>query len=148
MLNQILMLFYCFIVYTVFNVIRSDVVSASDITPMDHWLNVWCIWHTKVETLQEFRSHHRIGWIIHFRETCVSRSLTFHLETKMAWRQIPSRKKKAVVFKTVTMSAYLDQLNAGLDMLVKWPHGRSLANETCHAFQIFSRQSEGLATRD
>ncbi len=44
---------------------------------------------------------------------CVSRSLTFRLETKMPWRQTPSQKKKAVVFTTVTTSAYQDQLNAG-----------------------------------
>ncbi len=90
------------------------IVSASDIAPTDRWLNVWCIWHTKVETLQEFRSRHRIGWIIQdFRETCVSRSLTFRLETKMPWCQTPSRKKKAVVFTTVMTNAYQDQLNAG-----------------------------------
>ncbi len=131
-----------------------------------------------------------------FRETCVSRSLTFRLETKMPWRQTPSRKKKAVVFTTVTTSAYQGQLNAGyskvceifkvrgieslkfvrefytpvcycgnisthrnvmlnetncdwlFDMSVKWPHGRALANESYHRFQIFSSQSEGLATRD
>ncbi len=34
------------------------------------------------------------------------------------------------------------------DMSVKWPHGWALANESCHLFQTFSRQSEGLATRD
>ncbi len=34
------------------------------------------------------------------------------------------------------------------DMSVKWPHGQALANESCHLFQTFSRQSEGLATRD
>ncbi len=89
-------------------------VSASDVTPMDRWLNVWCIWHTHLETLQECRSRHRIGWIIQdFRETCVPRSLTFRLETKMPWRQTPSRKKKAVVFTNVTTNAYQDQLNAG-----------------------------------
>ncbi len=43
----------------------------------------------------------------------MSRSLTFHLETKMPWRQTPSRKKKAVVFTNVTTSAYQGQLNAG-----------------------------------
>ncbi len=43
----------------------------------------------------------------------VSRSLTFHLETKMPWCQTPSRKKKAVVFTTVTTNAYQDQINAG-----------------------------------
>ncbi len=94
----------------------SSVVSASDVTPTDRWLNVWCIWNTKVETLQEFRSRHRIGWIIRdFRETCVKeeRSLTFRLETKMLWRQTLSRKKKAVVFTTVTTSTYQDQLNTG-----------------------------------
>ncbi len=47
-----------------------------------------------------------------FRETCVSRSLTFCLETKMLWHQTPSRKKKAVVFTTVTTDAYQDQINA------------------------------------
>ncbi len=34
------------------------------------------------------------------------------------------------------------------DMSVQRPHGRALANESCHLFQTFSRQSEGLATRD
>ncbi len=35
------------------------------------------------------------------------------------------------------------------DMSVKRPHGRALANKCCHLFQtFFSRQSEGLATRD
>ncbi len=34
------------------------------------------------------------------------------------------------------------------DMSVKRPHGRALANKRCHLFQTFSRQSEGLATRD
>ncbi len=34
------------------------------------------------------------------------------------------------------------------DMSVKRPHGRALANKCCHLFQTFSRQSEGLATRD
>ncbi len=33
-------------------------------------------------------------------------------------------------------------------MSVKRPHGRGLANECGHLFQTFSRQSEGLATRD
>ncbi len=75
----------------------------------------WFIWHIKVETLQEFRNRHRIGWIIQdFRETCVSHSLTICLETKMSWRQTPSRKKKAVEFTTVTTTAYQDQLNTGV----------------------------------
>ncbi len=43
----------------------------------------------------------------------MSCSLPFHLETKMPWRQTPSRKKKAVVFTTVTTNAYQDQINAG-----------------------------------
>ncbi len=126
----------------------------------------------------------------------MSRSLTFRLETKRPWRQTPSRKKKAVVFTTVTTSACQNQLHAEFskvceifkvcgieslkcirefytpvcyggdistprnvklnetncdwlfDMTVKRPHGRALANESCHLFQTFSRQSEGLATRD
>ncbi len=44
---------------------------------------------------------------------CALRSLMFHLETKMLWCQIPSWKKKAIVFTSVTMSAYQDQLNTG-----------------------------------
>ncbi len=47
----------------------------------------------------------------------MSRSLTFRLETKMRWRQTPSRKKKAVVFTTGTTSAYQDQLNARFSKL-------------------------------
>ncbi len=81
---------------------------------MDRWLNVWCIWHTYLETLQECGSRRRIGWIIQdFWETCVSRSLTFRLETKIQWCQTPSRKKKAAVFTNVTTKAYQDQLHAG-----------------------------------
>ncbi len=34
------------------------------------------------------------------------------------------------------------------DMSLKRPHGRALANESYYTFQIFSRQSEVLATRD
>ncbi len=63
--------------------VREHLVSASDVTPMDCWLNVWCIWYTYLETLHDCRSCCRIGWIVQdFRETCVLRSLMFHLETK------------------------------------------------------------------
>ncbi len=47
----------------------------------------------------------------------MSHSLMFHLETKMPWCQTPSGKKKAVVFTTVMVSAYQDQLNAGFSKL-------------------------------
>ncbi len=94
---------------------------------MDRWLNVWCIWHTYLETLQECRSRRRIGWIIQdFRETCVSCSLTFHLETKMPWCQTSSRKKKAVVFKTVTTNAYQDQINVGFSKVCEIFNVRSI----------------------
>ncbi len=43
----------------------------------------------------------------------MSRSLTFRLETKMPWRQTPSRKTKSVAFTNVTTNAYQGQLNAG-----------------------------------
>ncbi len=157
------------------------VVSASDVTPTERWLNVWCIWHTFLETLQECRSRHLTGWIKpDFWETRVSRLFSVRRETKMPWCQSPSRKKKAV-----TTNAYQGQLNAGFskvceilkvcgieslkyvqefhtpvcyygdisthrnvtlnetkydwlfDMSVKRPHGRALANETCHLFQTF-----------
>ncbi len=105
---------YHFYLFFLFCATYIKVVSASDVTPTDRWLNVWCIWYTYLETLQECQSRRRIGWIIQdFRETCVSRSLTFRLETKMPWRQTPSRKKKAVVFTNVTTNAYQDQLHAG-----------------------------------
>ncbi len=44
----------------------------------------------------------------------------------------------------------LNEMNCDwlFDMLVKRPRGRALANKSCHLFQTFSRQSEGLATRD
>ncbi len=90
--------------------VKFSLVSASDVTPTDRWLNVWCIWHTYLETLQECRSRRRIGWIIQdFWETCVSRS---------TWKQRcrgtkpPSWKKKAIVFTNVTTNAYQDQINA------------------------------------
>ncbi len=44
----------------------------------------------------------------------------------------------------------LNEINCDwlFDMSVKRPHGWALANEICHGFQTFSRQSEGLAMRD
>ncbi len=76
----------------------SRLVSASDVMPMGHWLNVWCIWHTKLETLKEFRSHHLIEFIgqilLDFREMCVLRSITFCLEIKMPCRQTPLERRK------------------------------------------------------
>ncbi len=60
-----------------------------------------------------FRSRYWIGWIIQdFQETCVPRSLTFRLETKMPSLQTPSWKKKAIMFTTVMLRTYQDQLNA------------------------------------
>ncbi len=57
---------------------------ASDVTSTDRWLNFWCIWHAKMETLQKFQRRHQIGLIIQdFQEKCVLPSLTFCLETKM-----------------------------------------------------------------
>ncbi len=43
----------------------------------------------------------------------MSRLFSVRRETKMPWRQTPSRKKKAVVFTNVTTNAYQGQLNAG-----------------------------------
>ncbi len=48
------------------------VVSASDVTPTDRWLNVWCIRLTYLETLQECRSFHRIGWTGFPGDVCVA----------------------------------------------------------------------------
>ncbi len=61
------------------------------------------------------RNVFRNPWVILYRISGrrVSRSLTFCLETKMPWRQTPSRKKKAVVFTNVTASAY--QVNKTLE---------------------------------
>ncbi len=90
------------------------VVSASDVTPTERWLNIWCIWHTFLETLQEWQSCHLTGWMkLDFQETRVSRLFSVSRETKMPWRQTPSWKKKAVVLTTVTTNAYQGQLNAG-----------------------------------
>lgn len=35
-------------------------VSVSDVTSTNRWLNIWCIQHTTLETRQEFQSHHLI----------------------------------------------------------------------------------------
>ncbi len=105
--------------------VRRKIVSALDATPTTRWINIWCIWYTYLETLQECRSRRLIGWNIQdFRETCVSRSLTFCLETKMPWCQTPSRKKKSIGFTNVTTNAYQDQLNAGF-------------SKVCEIFKVF-----------
>ncbi len=45
--------------------------------------------------------------------------LTFCLETKMLWRQTPSRMKKASVFTNVTANAYQSRLNTEFPKLCK-----------------------------
>ncbi len=81
---------------------------------MDRWINLWCIWHNYLEKFQECRSRRRIGWIIQdFWETCVSCSWTFHLETKMPWRQTPSQKKKATCLQMWWWTWHQGQLKAG-----------------------------------
>ncbi len=173
------------------------ILVASDVTPTDRWLNVWCIWHTKVETLQEFRSGHRIGWIIQdFWETCVA-FFNVPLGNKDAVAPNPLTKEEShrvyncddehlsgstkrwiflkvcEIFKVRSIESLkyvwefytpvcycgdismpwnvtLNETNCDwlFDMSVKRPHGRALANESCHGFQTLSRQSEGLATWD
>ncbi len=59
---------------------------------------------------------------------CVSRSLMFHLETKMPWSQTPLRNKKAVVFTTVTTNAYQNQINAGF-------------SKVCEIFKVRGKES-------
>ncbi len=56
----------------------------------------------------------------------MSRSLSFRLETKMAWRQTHSRKKKFVMFTNVTTDAYQDQLNAGFSQVCEIFKARSI----------------------
>ncbi len=58
----------------------------------------------------------------------MSHFLTFCLETKIPWRQTPSRKKKAVMFTNVTANAYQGQLNA-------------LFSKVCEIFQVCSIES-------
>ncbi len=165
------------------------------LTSTGRWMNVWYIWHTNVEKLQEFRSRHRIGWTGFPGDVCV---VLFNVLSGYKDVVTPnsSRRKKYTVFTTMMTSAYQDQLNAGFskvceifkvcgieslkylrefhtsvcycgnistprnvtlnetncdwlfDISVKRHYGRALANKSCHGFQAFSRQSEGLATQD
>ncbi len=88
--------------------VMSTLVSASDGTMAKSLMNMA---HESGNTSEVSKSSSDLI-IQDFRETCVSCSLTFHLETKMPGYQTPSRKKKAVVF-TVMANTYQDQLNTG-----------------------------------
>ncbi len=108
---------------------KTSILPESSLSLRRHALNVWCIWYTYLETLQECRSRRRIGWIIQdFRETCVSHSLTFHLETKMSWHQTPSWKKKAIIFTNVTVNAYEGRMNAEF-------------SKVCEIFNVYAIES-------
>ncbi len=93
--------------------VKRQVVSASDVRPMNHWLNVWCIWHTKVETLHEFQSRHQIGWIIHYfrGDVCVA---FFNVPPGKQDTVTPNERRKPSCLQTVMTRAYQDQLNAGI----------------------------------
>ncbi len=85
----------------------------SDITPTDRWLNVWCIWQTKLETLQVSKSS--LDWLNYTGfpgDVCVA---FFNVLPGNKGAVMPNslKKKKAVVFTTVTTRAYQDQLNTG-----------------------------------
>ncbi len=68
------------------------------------------MWHTYLETLQEFQSHHRIGYWLNYTEFPGDVYVAFFNVlpgNKDAVAPTPSSKKKAFVFTT-----YQDQLNA------------------------------------
>ncbi len=97
-------------------------VSASNVTPTDRWLSVWCIWYTTL-IWKHFRSVEVVVGLVELfrisgRRVCRG-FLMFCLETKMLWRQTPSRKKKAVEFTNVTANAYQGRLNAGFSEVCK-----------------------------
>ncbi len=89
----------------------------------------------------------------------MSHSLTLPGNKDAVTPNPPHERRKPSYLQLMT-SAYQDQLNAGfskvceiykvcgIESLKYVRHGRALANESCHGFQTFSRQSEGLATRD
>ncbi len=58
----------------------------------------------------------------------MSRSLTFHLETKMPWCQTLSRKKKSIMFTNVTANAYQGKLNVGF-------------SKVCEIFKVYGIES-------
>ncbi len=174
--------------------VGGSVVLASDVTPTERWLNVWCIWHT---FWKHFTSVEVVIWLVELNRNSGDASVAFIFG--------PPGNKDAVVpnplMKEESRRVYKcddeqGQLNAGFskiceifkvrgieslkyiwefhtpvcycddistprnvtlnemnydwlfDMSVKRPHGRALANESGDLFQTFSRQSEGLATRD
>ncbi len=63
------------------------------------------------------RQMHKVHKMVNCAFFHASHSLMVRLDTKLFWCQIPSWKKKAILFTTVTMIAYQDQLNAGFSEL-------------------------------
>ncbi len=81
-------------------VITAHIVSTSDVTPTERWLNVWCIWHSFLETLQECRSRHLTSLIKpDFWETRVSRLFSVRRETKMPWPNLLTKEESHRVYK-------------------------------------------------
>ncbi len=90
---------------------------ASGIMPSERWLNVWCIWHTFLETLPECRSRHLTGWI---------KDLNVNINIQS------SRHRIFKIHLKVSHTGLVLEMNCDwlFDMSVKRPHGRALANES------------------
>lgn len=74
---------------------REEVVSASDVRPTILWLNISHIWHTTLETLQEFQSPYLIGSIPQdFQETYASRNSP-PLNKAVVMLDFPHERKKS-----------------------------------------------------
>ncbi len=156
------------------------VVSASDVTPTDRWLNVWCIWYTSGVSKSSSDWLNYTGFpgdlcVVFFNvppgnkdavapnpltkeESCrvyncddkrLSGSTTLWIFKVCEIFKVRGIESLKYVREFHTPVCYCGDISTHRNvMLVKRPHGRALANKSCHLFQTFSRQSEGLATRD
>ncbi len=79
---------------------HDNLVLASDVMATDCWLNVWCIWQTKLETLQDFQSHHWIGWmcVMLFNDLLGSQTKVF---TTVTMSTSGSGSTKCCIFKSI-----------------------------------------------
>ncbi len=89
-------------------------VLASDITSTEHWLNVWCVWHTYLETLQSSSDWLNYTWFP--GDVCIA---FFNVPTgnKDSMAPNPLTKEESHRVTTVMTNACQDQINTDFSKL-------------------------------
>ncbi len=112
------------------SIVTNIVVSASDVTPTDRWLNIWCIWHTKSGNTSGV-SKSSLDWLNY---------TGFPGDVCVAFFNVPPGNKDAVTPNPLTKEESHRVYN-GDDKRLSGSNKRWIFTKVCEIFKIRSIES-------